>query len=169
MIVRQLKYEDKYLLEELIAETEMSLTDKHFWLPIDEESREHFFDENWTYWIGCFDGKTLVGASALFFNAHEYGGSASAVELDLDRYKVAEIGRLMVKPSYRGRGISIILVESLQKKAIEFETDYLIATAHPNNISQKTLKQIKMANVGYCVKCEEYERDILLKKISTKG
>jgi len=46
--LRKLTIKDSESLEQLIAIIETTLENKEFWLPINEESRRHFFDGDWT-------------------------------------------------------------------------------------------------------------------------
>ena len=130
----------------LVNIIENNLENKEFWLPINEVSRQHFFDDEWTEFYGVFVGNDLIAAAALFYNEHEYNESLLAINRRISN--VAEIGRAMVHPDYRGKNIlleiNMKLIEVAQKKNIE----YLIATIHPDNVaSQKSfLKRLIYLN-----------------------
>ena len=73
MNIRVLDKNDKAALEQLIYTIENALPVAEWWIPIDDIERSHFFDADWTCFLGAFnDDNELVAASALFFNEHEF-------------------------------------------------------------------------------------------------
>ena len=73
MNIRVLDKNDKAALEQLIYTIENALPVPEWWIPIDDIERSHFFDADWTCFLGAFnDDNELVAASALFFNEHEF-------------------------------------------------------------------------------------------------
>lgn len=159
--LRKLEVSDKDKMEELLRKIKINLENELFWLPITTESKEHFFDEEWTYFLGMFDGEELVAAVGLFFNINEYKDSEKI--LKLQNCKIAEIGRAMVAPEYRHNGFMNKITKELINYAKEQKIQYLVATAHPENIpSQKTLKALGMVKKASCVKHGKYERDVFL-------
>lgn len=103
--LRILNIKDKEALDMLIKKIENSLINKDFWLPILDEAYEHFFDNKWTMFCGAFKENILIGAAALFFNQFEYHEAAN--KLNLKGNKIAEIGRCMVLPKYRGNNLML--------------------------------------------------------------
>ena len=161
IIIRKLEIEDNLQLKTLILETEDSLKDERFWLPITAKSREHFLDEEWTYFLGAFKNEKLIGAVGLFFNDNEYGDSQKI--LGLKNEKIAELGRAMVAPHYRNNGIMTKLAKALKVYAKKIGINYIIATTHPDNKpSQKFLEKTGFKKKAFVTKLEKYDRDILL-------
>lgn len=164
IVIRRLKAEDKEKLEQLIHIVERNLDNKMFWLPINDISRKHYFDESWTCFWGAFDNSKLIAAIGLFFNENEFGESKKA--LHLGEGEVAELGRALVDPMYRKRGIMSALAQELMKYAKEVGVESIIATTHPKNVgSIALLKGLGFDNKKYVVKQEIYERYIFVKKI----
>lgn len=162
--LRKLEVCDKDKLEELIKKINIDLENENFWLPITIESKEHFFDDEWTYFLGMFNKEELIAAVGLFFNENEYEESEKI--LKLQKYKIAEIGRAMVSPEYRHNGLMKKITKELIGYAKKQGVQYLIATAHPQNIpSQITLEALGMVKKASCVKHGKYERDIYLLRI----
>ena len=64
--LRKLELRDKNQLEQLIEKISINLENEFFWLPITDESREHFFDDKWTYFLGMFEKEKLIAAVGLF-------------------------------------------------------------------------------------------------------
>lgn len=149
-------------LEELICNIEGSLSDELFWLPIKKEAKDNFFNEEWTCFVGAFDQEKLVAAAALFFNEFEFGETLDTVGVNrADFSSYAEIGRCMVLPEYRGRGLMCSMIASLKEIAIEAEKKYLVATVHPQNMaSRRSLENAGMRQIGETVKCGKYPRCI---------
>lgn len=164
MEIKVLTIDNKCELEELITNIEDNLENDKWWLPIQEKAYENFFNEDWTIFVGAFDNNKLVGASALFFNEFEYGESVSTLNIESD--KVAEIGRCMVLPNYRGKNLMHCMNLKLIEIAKSKEIEYLIATAHPNNNpSNNSLRKIGMKFKNKINKYNDYERNIYLKKL----
>lgn len=161
--LRKLELRDKNQLEQLIEKISINLENEFFWLPITDESREHFFDDKWTYFLGMFEKEKLIAAVGLFLNKNEY--EESAKKLQLQDKNIAEIGRAMVLPEYRNNGYMKQITKELVKYAEGHGIKYLVATAHPQNIpSQKALEALGMIRKGSCIKQGKYERDIFFLK-----
>lgn len=106
MNIRVLDKNDKAALEQLIYTIENALPVPEWWIPIDDIERSHFFDADWTCFLGAFnDDNELVAASALFFNEHEFAEEAEKLGLDIRSTNVAEVGRCMVHPDFRGHNL----------------------------------------------------------------
>lgn len=161
MEIRKLEKSDNQKLEDLIKNVEDNLEDETFWLPITDKSREHFFEESWTYFLGAFEGDELIGAAGLFFNEHEFGESCKALGIKTD--KIAQYGRAMMRSDYRNKGIMKQILGNLLEYAKKIGIKKIIATVHPNNIpSQKVLTNFKFENKLKVIKNNRYERYIFL-------
>lgn len=164
MVIRKLKIDDNAQLEELIEEIEVNLDNTTFWLPITPKSREHFWDDEWTCFLGAFEKNKLIGALGLFLNENEFGESKEYLEIS--DIRVAEYGRAMVSVSNRNKGVMSELSIELLKHAKEIGIKYVIATVHPQNIaSQMVVKSLGFQKKGFVIKSEIYERDIMLLEI----
>ena len=164
MIIRKLNIYDKKQLFELIEIIENSIERPDFWLPINDISREHFFNSEWTEFYGAFDNKRLVAASALFYNEHEYRESVNVLHKSFT--SIAEIGRSMVIPEYRGNNVLYSINTKLVSIAHNKKIEYLLATIHPENIpSRKSFLKLGMARQTTYTKSCGYIRDIFLMKV----
>lgn len=64
MNIRVLDKNDKAALEQLIYTIENALPVPEWWIPIDDIERSHFFDADWTCFLGAFnDDNELVAAT----------------------------------------------------------------------------------------------------------
>ncbi len=159
MEYRFLTEEDSARLDRLVDTIEASIVDEEWWLPIQDLAREHFFDPQWTVFYGAFDDGELVAACALFMTDNEYGESAAAIGLSSPH--VAEIGRCMVDPRFRGCNLMLRLNEYLLAYAKSAGVRHVIATAHPSNIAScASLTSLGMEVAGSLVKYGKYHRNI---------
>jgi len=95
-----------------------------------------------------------------------YGYGESQKHIHRENEKVAEIGRLMCHPDYRGQGVAARLVKEVLQTACQMDFDILLATAHPKNKpSQKVLTEAGFVKEGHIIKSNDYERDILIRRM----
>ncbi len=164
MEIKKIECAEKAQLENLIAEIESNLPDTAWWLPLNDTAKNHFFDDTWTYFLGLFDGETLVAASALFLNEHEFGETANETNIPL--VNTAEIGRCMVSPTYRGHGYMFTLNTRLIEIAKEKGIRRLIATIHPDNVaSNKTFIKNGFQLHSKVTKYNLFPRNVYVKEI----
>lgn len=156
---RKLTADDSESLSVLINEIESSIANKEWWLPINTESKIHFLDDDWGYFIGAFDDQKLIGASSLFFNEHEFGESLSYCDNVV--CPVAEIGRSMVLPPYRGNNLLYRMNCELLKVAKKHGIGTIIVTIHPNNMpSMNSFKKLGAVYKNTITKYGSYLRNI---------
>lgn len=164
MEFRKLFLKDKEALEQLITVIESNMKNKYFWLPIKEEARKHFFDNEWTEFYGLFDSGVLIAAAALFYNEYEFGESLK--QLNIGGRKVAEIGRAMVHPKYRGHNLLYQINKNLIAVANRNGLEYVLATIHPENEpSQRSFRKAGLMKMDTYVKNDAYVRDIFVIKL----
>ena len=164
---RRLGISDKEQLFNLINTVEEKLSDETWWLPIKDEAANHFFDTTWTVFWGAFESEKLIAACGLFLNEFEYSESASL--LDLEFSSVAEIGRCMVSPDYRGQNLMFRINNYLLKEAKERKRTKIIATAHPDNIaSNESLRKLGMQTKKRVIKFEKFLRNVYFLDIADK-
>lgn len=157
--IRKLEYTDSPELELLIAQIESTIACSTWWLPIVAEARANFFNDEWTIFLGAYADGKLVAASALFLDKFEYGESASHLKIHHDN--IAEIGRCMVAPEFRGQNLMYQLNVRLLEYAHDRCIQTLIATAHPDNIaSNRSLLKLGMKYECTIAKREKYLRNI---------
>ncbi len=156
---RKITLQDRDALERLIAEVENSLKNEYFWLPIKEEARKHFFDDEWTEFYGVFQEGELIAAIALFLNEYEYGESLK--QLNSTEKKVAELGRAMVHPAYRGKHLLDPLIKDLLDIARQRGIECVLATIHPENVpSQRLFQKAGLEKMCTYTKDVSYIRDV---------
>ena len=159
--LRKLIKTDETQLLNLIKTIEKNLPNKKFWLPINDISKKHFLDDDWTYFLGLFDNKKLIGASGLFLNEHEFGESLSYCKNV--KMPVAEISRVMVLPEYRGHNLLFQINSKLLNIAKTKGIKTILVTIHPNNEpSQHSFAKLGAKKVTRIIKYQTFLRDIFL-------
>lgn len=162
MTFRRLTKEDEAQLEELIAVVEEALPQKIWWIPIHKGERERFFREESVCFLGAFDGERLAGTCGLFFDEEEYGDVAK--ELGITEGSIAELGRCMVHPDYRGQHLMAQLNERLIAIAKEMGLSHLEATVHPDNTpSNRSFQKIGMTKKCTFIRSGSYPRNVYYK------
>lgn len=162
--IRKLTIDDQAGLDNLINTIETNLERRDFWLPINTTSREHFFDSVWTEFYGIFHNSKLIAASALFYNKHEFKESAAAI--GMENTVIAEIGRCMVHPDFRGKNLLYKINCELLKVAAEKRIECILATIHPDNLpSQKSFQKLGLKKELTYTKSNGYVRDIYTLKL----
>ena len=106
----------------------------------------------------------MLSASALFFNEHEFAEEAEKLGLDIHSTNVAEVGRCMVHPDFRGHNLMCELNKRLCSIARNRGIDTILAVAHPDNVASNSsfrrlgaeLRQLPLYSVltrGICIFC----------------
>ena len=139
MTIRILTPSDKEAFFELTKTVVEALENKDFLIPMTEEEADATFrEDSEDIVLGAFLNGSLVATLGLFHDIRDY------VEKLPDKYhflKGAEIGEAMVRPNFRRNGLMNQLIEALQTYIQSSRLDYLLATAHPDNISNHLIQK----------------------------
>jgi RimJ/RimL family protein N-acetyltransferase len=126
---RILTQADGALLDGLIDTIVEGIEHKEWWMPITKKSKSMFLDGKSAVIVGAFNEKNeLVAASGLFFFEVLSETNVSTLSSEL-----AEIGRAMVLPEYRGDNLMLKLNRLLVDEARKLGKTRLVATSHPDN------------------------------------
>lgn len=139
----------------LSTEVINNLERKEFFIPFYEKDYEDIFDENKIILYGAYDEDKLVGTAQLFISENYVAELKE--NLNMSNSKIAKLGRYLVLPDYRNRGIIKQLQRILIEAAKQLNYDYITIIAHPENIySNKAilstgaeLKKVFITNSGY--------------------
>lgn len=133
MKIRKLTPSDRDSFFELTKTVVEALENKDFLIPMTkEEADDTFRDDSEDIVLGAFIDEKLVATLGLFHDIRDYAYELPNKYLTL---KGAEIGEAMVFPDFRRNGLMNQLVEALQTYIQSSRLDYLLATAHPDNVS----------------------------------
>lgn len=142
-----------------------SLERKDFLIPWTKEQLDRFFDEEYSYLYGAYDGDKLIAMTQLF-TTKEIEDSYYDI-LNIERTKsICEVGGFLVFVSYRNQGIMSKLAKMQYDLSINLGYDYIISTAHPDNIeSNKILKKIGLELIDTIETESGYLRNVWVKKL----
>jgi len=162
MIIRELTPFDRDTFFKLTKAIVDALENKDFLIPMTEEEADNTFrDNSKDVVLGAFLDDTLVATLGLFHDIRDYA------EVLPDNYislKGAEIGEAMVRPDFRRNGLMNQLVESLQTYIQNTHLDYLLATAHPDNISNHLIQKAGFTLLKVFER-RGYTRNMYIKKL----
>ena len=139
MIIRVLTPSDREAFFKLSKVVVEALTNKDWLIPMTEEEADAtFHDNSKDVVLGAFIDYTLVATLGLFHDIRDYKEELPNEYLSLNG---AEIGEAMVRPDIRGNGLMNKLFEALQSYIQSSHLNFLLATAHPDNISNHLIQK----------------------------
>ena len=139
MTIRRLTPSDKESFFSLSKTVVDALENKDFLITMtEEEASVTFHADSEDIVLGAFDGNRLVATLGLFHDIHDYSEVMPEHFLSL---KGAEIGEAMVSPELRRSGLMNGLWASLKAIISRSDLDFLLATAHPDNISNHLMQK----------------------------
>jgi RimJ/RimL family protein N-acetyltransferase len=153
---RILNKDDSNSLDNLINAVVADMEDEEWWKPISKKARNMFLDGESAIMIGAFnENNELVAASGLFFFEMLTDTSMCMLNRGL-----AEIGRCMVLPEYRGDNLMLKLNSELVELAKKLGKMRLVATAHPDNVAScRSLEQLGFTKKCLVKKWKHYSRN----------
>lgn len=139
MNIRRLTPEDRSLHKMMSDEIVKILPSPDFLIPMTEEEYDVTYTagtDDVVYGMFADDG-TMIATSSMLYNVDDYK-SESEVSSIIQSHRCVEIGECMVLPSHRGQGLMLRLNRLILKTAREAGVEYMLATAHPDNIASNT-------------------------------
>ena len=140
--------------------------DNPLWfMPFSKENLVNTFRDNSSLTVcGAVVDNKLACVSVFDKDESEWSELCDAV--GIKSKKVAELGGSMTLPEYRGQGlmqkVNLALIEIAKEQGLE----YLVATAHPDNIaSNKSLAKIGMECKTQIIRANKYLRNVYLMKL----
>ena len=162
MTIRRLTPSDKesfFCLSKTVVD---ALENKDFLIPMtEEEASVTFHADSEDIVLGAFDGNRLVATLGLFHDIRDYAEELPDNFLALNG---AEIGEAMVRPDFRRNGLMNQLVEALQAHIQNSSLDYLLATAHPDNVSNHLIQKADFT-LHKVFERRGYTRNMYIKKL----
>lgn len=135
--LRCLTPSDRPLHERMSQIIVANLPREDFLIPMTpEEYEDTFVDGSADIVYGLFDQDELIATSSLLHDVRAYSEQPEVA--DILKHRCAEIGECMVLPSHRGQGLMLQLNQLLKKDAQRLGIEYMLATAHPENVASNT-------------------------------
>lgn len=139
MIIRKLTFSDRKAFFELSLAVVKALEHKEWLIPMTEDEADVTFAEGSDdVLLGGFVDNRLVATLGLFHDIRDY---ADCLPPELHAMKGAEIGEAMVDPEMRRCGLMNELWMTLKETINNRDFDFLLATAHPDNISNHLMQR----------------------------
>ena len=139
MKIRKLTLSDRKTFFELSDRVVKALEHRDWLIPMTEDEADVTFAEGSDDVVlgGFVDGR-LVATLGLFHDIRDY---ADYLPAELQAMKGAEIGEAMVDPEMRRAGLMNELWQALKETIKNRDLDFLLATAHPDNISNHLMQK----------------------------
>ena len=151
-------------LRELVKTTVKNLENKEWLITLTDKELDIIFENKNALIYGATENEKLLAISGLFFDESDFIDILKL--LNIENKKVAEIAECMTFPEFRGNNYMLKINLKLVEKAKELGFEYLIATAHPDNIASNTsLKKLKMTCSGQIYRYGKYLRNYYVLKI----
>lgn len=165
LTLRCLTPEDRAIHKAMSQEIVKTLAAPDFLIPMtEEEYNDTYTDENQDVVYGIFDGNRLVATSSLLHDVRTYASNPELSEVL--KHSCIEIGESMVLPEYRGNDYMLRLNNLIKDEAKRQGVEYMLATAHPDNIASNTsLRHLGYTKVKEFVRCG-YRRNLHLLDLS---
>ena len=139
MTIRELNPSDREAFFQLSQAVVAALANKDWLIPMTEEEADATFsDGSEDIVLGAFIGNRLVATLGLFHDIRDY---ADVLPERFRSFRGAEIGEAMVSPDLRRTGLMNELWASLMSIIQSRDLDFLLATAHPDNISNHLMQK----------------------------
>lgn len=163
MKIRELTPSDRDSFFKLTKTVVKALENKDFLIPMTKEEADATFrDDSEDVVLGAFIGEKLVATLGLFHDIRDYTDELPNNNLTL---KGAEIGEAMVLPDFRRNGLMNQLLDALQTYIQSSRLDYLLATAHPDNVSNHLIKKADF-NLLKVFERRGYTRNMYIKELN---
>ena len=135
MAIIQLSAQYHTQLKDLISTVKKDV-DPSKLIIIPQDQIDTIFDSDTTIIYGVVQQNNLLAMSGLFWDESDYLDIKHL--LNIPHTKVAEIAECLVLPQARGNNYMLKLNQQLLSKAKQLGFEYVIATAHPDNIPSHT-------------------------------
>lgn len=151
-------------LKELVRVTVSELSNPNWLIALTDKEIDNIFETQNALVYGAIKNDKLLAISGLFFDESDFIEIVKL--LNIENKKVAEIAECMTLPEARGNNYMLKINTELLAKAKDLGFEYLIATAHPDNIASNTsLKKLGMTCSGQFYRYEKYLRNYYILKL----
>ena len=154
-------HEDFVRINRIVQKT---LTNSSWFMPFSEENLAKAFDDCSTFTVyGAVEDGRVVALSLLDSDEGEWGELADALKIS---GKIVELGGSMVLPEARGRNLMYEINLALLDRARHEKIDYVVATAHPDNLaSNRSLQKLGMECKAKIIRAGKYLRNVYIIKL----
>lgn len=151
-------------LKNLIKTVKNDVLNPEMLIVLTDDEIDNVFNNDKAVLYGAFEGEKLVAISGLFFDESDYTEIMQL--LKIENNKVAEIAECMVLPEARGNDLMFKLNQKLLIEARNLGFEYVIATAHPENVpSKKSLQKLGMKEMVTFKRYGKFLRECFVIKV----
>lgn len=139
-VFKRIGKEDEKQVRDLIDRVFKNLERDDFLIPWTEEQMDRFFDEDYSFLYGAYEGDKLIAMSQIFTPREieeEYYDILNVPKSE----SICELGGFLVYPEYRNRKIMTKLSKITMNDFEELGYDYIISTVHPENEASNKIVQ----------------------------
>ena len=159
-----IKQKDESQLKSLIERSLSLLECPDFFIPYSKWELDNFFDVDYAYLHGAYDGDILVGMAQIYVQKDILEEEMKL--LGITEEKTCEFGGNLLLPEYQGKGIMTALIKMQIDFIKQLDYKYVIAKTHPDNIAgNKLFTKIKMEKRGIFTLNNGFIRNIYLMKL----
>ena len=136
----EIKILDEGFTDEFCALSEAvynKLENKEWYIPMSQENMKTALKNEVFTVVGAIKDGVLAGVSLIDRTREEFAQLSEVAGVGAGK-KGAELGACMVLPEYRGNNLMHLMNVELVKLARQSGIEYLVATAHPDNIASNT-------------------------------
>ena len=164
MEIKKLEKRHHKELKDLIKIIVENLPKREWLITPTEEEIENIFENDMVDYWGVFENEKLLAISSLAFDESDFIEIVKL--LGIENAKVAEIAECMTLPEARGNNYMLKINKILVQRAKEMGVEYIIATAHPENVaSNASLQKLGMSIAGQFYRYGKNYRNYLVMKI----
>ncbi len=141
----EIKVLDKSFSEQFTALSNTvydNLQNREWYIPMSQENMQNALENDMFTVVGALKDGVLAGVSLIDRTPEEFCDLVDVAGADKNK-KGAELGACMVLPDFRGNNLMYLMNTELVKLAKQSGIEYLVASAHPDNIaSNSSLKKL---------------------------
>lgn len=165
LLFKKVNSTDKSQVFNLVDTVIEKLEKKEFFVPYSDEEKRRFFDDNYAPLYGAYDNNKLIAMSQLFLTDEIIEEYYDILSIQKSK-SICELGGFLVFPEYWNKGIMTKLSEIQYNLANMLNLDYIISTAHPDNIaSNRILQKLNLELFDTITTSGGYLRNLYYKKL----
>lgn len=139
-VFKRICKEDEKQVRTLVNNVFDNLERKDFLIPWTEEQMDRFFDTDYSFLLGAYNGNKLIAMSQIFTTREIEEEYYDILNISKSK-SICELGGFLVLPKYRNMGIMTKLGKMSCELINALNFDYIISTVHPENIASNKIVQ----------------------------
>ncbi len=164
-VFKRIFKEDEKQVRDLVNNVFENIERKDFLIPWTEEQMNRFFNTDYSFLLGAYDGNKLIAMSQIFTQREIEQEYYDILNISKSK-SICELGGFLVLSEYRNKGIMTKLSKMSCELINELNFDYIISTIHPENIaSNKIVQKLDFDLYGTLTTQSGFLRNLYWKKL----